>query len=238
MGQTAIGRPRLTPRFEDTSPTVFDTFGQSLARRGKGRINTLLDLLSGSTPEEEAQNAVSSLMPGGMVVGPVRRGISQAAGRTARRKPKMIFRERNQDIQVEGLSPGGNLTKSLQRKGFVYRGMTEEEYEATVGKTGMVQSRGDYSFPEEGTVFSDQIGEAENFVNSGRTDPSKTGRNTYIVEVSLSDSPNLTRSPEGYFKSGKSNRPVGPVRRAWQVSPSVENELVAYPVPEPLQRRR
>jgi hypothetical protein len=93
MGQTAIGRPRLTPRFEDTSPTVFDTFGQSLARRGKGRINTLLDLLSGSTPEEEAQNAVFSLMPGGMVVGPVRRGISQAAGPTTRRllgRPKGI----------------------------------------------------------------------------------------------------------------------------------------------------
>jgi hypothetical protein len=85
MGQTAIGRPRLTPRFKDTSPTVFDTFGQSLARRGKRGINTLLDLLSGSTPEEEAQNAVFSLMPGGMVVGPVRRGISKAAGPTTRR---------------------------------------------------------------------------------------------------------------------------------------------------------
>jgi hypothetical protein len=62
MGQTAIGRPRLTPRFKDTSPTVFDTFGQSVVRRGKRGINSLMDILYGSTPEEEAQTAVTSFM--------------------------------------------------------------------------------------------------------------------------------------------------------------------------------
>ena len=64
MGQTAIGRPRLTPRFEDTSP-VFDsdkTFVQSVVRRGKRGINTLLDYMYGSTPEEEAETAITSFM--------------------------------------------------------------------------------------------------------------------------------------------------------------------------------
>lgn len=64
-----------------------------------------------------------------------------------------------------------------------WRGMTQTEYDATVGAGGDVQSRGDYSFSVEGTMFSEQPASAEDYVNFGRDDPRITGRPTYLVEV-------------------------------------------------------
>ena len=88
MGQTTIGRPPLTPRFENTSPTVFDTFGQSVVRRGKRRINSLLDILYGSTPEEEAETAIASFAnPLGTVATAGRRAL-----RPVLKDPEAMFR--------------------------------------------------------------------------------------------------------------------------------------------------
>jgi hypothetical protein len=90
MGQTTIGRPPLMPRFEDTSP-IFDsdkTFLQSVARKGKRGINSLLDFFYGSTPEEEAETAVLSFVnPLGTVATAGRRAL-----RPALEDPKTMFR--------------------------------------------------------------------------------------------------------------------------------------------------
>ena len=100
MGQTAIRRPRLTPRFEDTSPTVFNSPFESVVRRGKRGINWLADLIGGSTPEEEAQNAVVSLINpiGGPLVTTLGSPLRNAAYRT------QLLRKLGQ--QIQGLEPG------------------------------------------------------------------------------------------------------------------------------------
>jgi hypothetical protein len=61
---------------------------------------------------------------------------------------EIVVREAGQDIGAEGLS-------AISKPDSVYRGMTEAEFEATVGKTGEVVSRGDFRAAEEGTNFAD-----------------------------------------------------------------------------------
>jgi len=100
---------------------------------------------------------------------------------------------------------------TLNREGMAYRGMTEQEYAATVARDGRVMSRGDYSFAVEGTSFAEDIETAEAYVNSGRDDPRKTGAPTYIVEV---DKGLLTRDTDGYWKS---SAPVPVSGRVWRV---------------------
>ena len=55
---TKIRRPPLTPRFENTEPSVFDDAIQGAVKTGQRGVNWLADLLLGATPEEEAQNAI------------------------------------------------------------------------------------------------------------------------------------------------------------------------------------
>jgi hypothetical protein len=59
---TKILRPPLTPRFENTEPSVFDDAIQGAVKTGQRGVNWLADLLLGATPEEEAQNAILSSM--------------------------------------------------------------------------------------------------------------------------------------------------------------------------------
>ena len=100
----------------------------------------------------------------------------------------------NRDLSQVGAENMG----TLNREGMAYRGMTGEEYAATVARDGHVMSRGDYSFEGEGTSFAENIEDAESYVNSFRNDPRKTGTPTYIVEV---DKGLLTRDSDGYWKS-------------------------------------
>jgi hypothetical protein len=109
MPRTSIGlSPTATRRFnvgrpKDWQPSirsqeeVDDLWWDRMSNKGQRGANWLSDLLLGATPEEEAQNAVFSLMPGGMVVGPtkkiaevVRRSASKSTGQTARPQPTRI----------------------------------------------------------------------------------------------------------------------------------------------------
>ncbi len=79
-----------------------------------------------------------------------------------------------------------------------WRGMTSAEYDATIGRGLGVKSRGDHSFAVEGTQFADNPADAESYVNFGRDDPRKSGKPTYLVEVSRE---NLTKKSDGYWET-------------------------------------
>ena len=91
---------------------------------------------------------------------------------------------------------------------------------ATIGKSGYVQSRGDFRFAGEGTNFAEKFSEAEDYVNVGRDDPRVTGKPTYIVEVNKNES--ISANRRGEYESTAPQKPA----RVWRVTAEGEN-LVA-----------
>ena len=107
---------------------------------------------------------------------------------------------------------GSAALEALRRPGHVYRGMTDDEFQATVAKTGLVKSIGKYSFSVEGTNFSDDPSDAESYANYGRDDPRKTGRPNWLVEVAIS--PEMKRwAADGYYKTLAAT----PAERVWRM---------------------
>lgn len=103
-------------------------------------------------------------------------------------------------IRPQGWDAATDAVSGLTRPGHLYRGMTEAEFNATVGSGRGVSSRQDYSVRGEGTSFSDDAAAAESYVNFGRDDPRKTGRPTYLVEVSAGPDVAFDRR-DGYYKA-------------------------------------
>ena len=128
-----------------------------------------------------------------------------------------IAREDGQNIGAENLS-------DISRKGYFYRGMTSEEYAATLAKGLGVKSTNAYSLPGEGTSFAEDVPTAESYANTGRDDPRKTGKSTYLVEVK--GSPAIEGKPDGYFHSHGAVMPT----RVWKMS-SVGGRVVANMLP-------
>lgn len=95
----------------------------------------------------------------------------------------------------EALSTFDIMAKDKSR---AWRGMTSAEYDVTVSKGEGVKSRGDHSFAVEGTQFADNPADAESYVNFGRDDPRKSGKPTYLVEVSREG---LTKKSDGYWET-------------------------------------
>ena len=116
--------------------------------------------------------------------------------------------------------------KALSREDSVYRGMTKDEYDATIGKGGGVISRGDFRAAEEGTNFAEEFADAESFIDFGRDDPRKTGKPTYIVEVKKGD--NLTKTRRGDYEA-KTEIPSEQIGRVWEIN-AVGDELIATPL--------
>jgi len=108
----------------------------------------------------------------------------------------------------------GDVPEGWTRQGHVYRGMTDTEYRATVGKRKPIKSTGAWSFAEEGTCFADAPEDAESYANSGRTDPRATGHPTYLVEVKRT--PEMKRWPDGYIKTPLPV-PFSEVSRIWKM---------------------
>lgn len=102
---------------------------------------------------------------------------------------------------------------SLRSPGVVFRGMTSDEYKATVALNGRVMSNRSFSHSSEGTSFSEDPGDAESYVNFGRDDPRSTGKPTYLVMVARSSS--MYKDRDGYIKS---KEPV-PVLKSWMMYP-------------------
>lgn len=105
---------------------------------------------------------------------------------------------------------------SLQHPRVVFRGMTHAEYRNTVGAGKPIESTGAFSHRTEGTNFARDPRDAESYVNFGRDDPRKTGKPTYLVEVSRLDT--MIQSSDGYVKS-LLPVPYDAVKRVWEMYP-------------------
>lgn len=157
-------------------------------------IGLLEDAYGYASGQEKLTPAAGLLSLAGLVPGIP--SVSQA---------KRVIRPRGWDAAADGVD-------ELSRSGHLYRGMTKQEFEATVGAGSGVRSSGAFSASGEGTNFADKFSDAESYVNFGRTDPRKTGEPTYVVEI-LGDG--IRRSKDGYYKASE----VGGDRitRVWEM---------------------
>jgi hypothetical protein len=111
------------------------------------------------------------------------------------------------------------------RSGHFYRGIEEAEWKF-IHARGFIRSNQQWCVPGEGTCFANDIASAESYVDSGSTDPLKTGRPNYLIEVK-SDA--LKQDPrDGYFKTTL-EVPKSTITRAWELVPEGD-EIVAYAV--------
>lgn len=124
---------------------------------------------------------------------------------------------------------GTDALNNLVRPNHAYRGMTSAEFEATVKGQGHIQSRNDSSFSSEGTSFSERPEDAESYVNSGRDDPRKTGKPTYLVEVARSSA--LEPNRQGYLYA---REPIASkdITRIWEMR-DVGGKVQASEIPVP-----
>lgn len=131
----------------------------------------------------------------------------------ARRPPaaRTVLRPKNWNALGD---EGVKTLDSLKRPGHVYRGMEAAEYEATVGAGQGAKSSGRYSHKSEGTNFATHPADAESYVNFGRSDPRKTGRDTFIVEAL--QTPEMTVGRDGYVKAPVAVTPS----RVWRIRAS------------------
>jgi hypothetical protein len=113
---------------------------------------------------------------------------------------------------------------SKTRRNHFYRGIEEAEW-ASIHERGFIRSNQKWCVPGEGTCFASDIASAESYVDSGSTDPLKTGRPNYLIEVK-SDA--LRQDPrDGYFKTTL-DIPLSAITRAWKLAPE-DGKIVAYP---------
>lgn len=97
---------------------------------------------------------------------------------------------------LQKLFDTGKLQK-IQSSGKLYRGISQAEYDDIL-KTKQIKSTGEFSFTREGTVFSDNINIAESSTNFGRTNPLKTGKSNYVIEVKKLPEIRLDKSDFNY----------------------------------------
>jgi flagellum-specific peptidoglycan hydrolase FlgJ len=156
------------------------------------------DEMAAVLTHELAHTAQDSRGPVGRAFGAVREAVGSAfgSGELANATPDGV-----QPIVLRppGWEAGSDAVGELTRPGHFYRGMTEDEFNATLGGGQGVQSRADYSVVGEGTSFSHSAADAESYANYGRDDPRKTGRPTYLVEIRGDQG--LTLDRDGYWKA-------------------------------------
>jgi len=106
---------------------------------------------------------------------------------------------------------------------LVYRGITDEEA-ASIAGTGRILSTMEFSHGSEGTSFAQDYYTAESTVNYGRTDPKKTGKPTYVLEIKRGAEMNV--DPRDYFVKAKKPIPASRIKRAWKYNPDGTIEAV------------
>ena len=117
-------------------------------------------------------------------------------------------------VRPEGWEAANDVPNQWTRSGHVYRGMAKEEWDATVGAGRPIQSSGRYSHSSEGTNFSEDAADAESYINFGRSDPRKTGRPTFMVEVRKIPAIKLDR--RDYYWKADGPVPLSAVTRSWK----------------------
>jgi hypothetical protein len=109
---------------------------------------------------------------------------------------------------------GFAFLERLRKPGHVYRGMTSEEYQATVGAGKPIQSTLRYSHNSEGTSFTEDPGNAESYANYGQDDPRRTGRPTWLIEIKRTST--MYDDRDGYTKD-RTPVPLSAVTGVWKM---------------------
>lgn len=105
---------------------------------------------------------------------------------------------------------------AITRPDHYYRGMSAAEYEQAVAR-GYFESDQRYCVPGEGTCFAPHAGDGESYANFGHTDPRKTGKPNFLVEVIAGGpgSPFKVDRHDGYPKAARV--PLSLVTRVWRM---------------------
>jgi len=127
-------------------------------------------------------------------------------------------------IRPVGWNAANDVPASWTRPGYLYRGITEDEFRF-IETHGVIRSTEQWSAPGEGTNFAEDADEAESYVNFGRTDPRKTGKPTYVIEVKKDA--RFKRWPDGYWKAREV--PASAITRVWAMIDE-EGAVVAYEI--------
>lgn len=109
----------------------------------------------------------------------------------------------------------GDVIDAWTRKGHYYRGMSEAEFKGALS-SGYIKSDMRWSAPDEGTCFSEHSGDAESYTNLGKTDPRRTGKPNYVVEVPRNAAKFFVDKRDGYPKTHE-RVPVSMVSRVWEM---------------------
>ena len=127
-------------------------------------------------------------------------------------------------VRPAGWQAANDVPNSWTRSGHLYRGITDDEFRF-IKTNGVIRSSEKWSVRGEGTNFAEDADEAESYVNFGRTDPRKTGKPTYVIEVKKDAS--FKRWPDGYWKTPEVSKSA--ITRAWKMV-AEGDEIVAYPI--------
>ena len=111
--------------------------------------------------------------------------------------------------------------------------MEQEEYDATLGAKKPIKSNERYCVPGEGTCFASHAGDAESIVNFGRSDPRKTGKPNYVVEIQHQH--HIKQDRDGYWKTQESVHPKH-VTRVWKTYADGD-KVMAASHPHPLEKK-
>lgn len=141
------------------------------------------------------------------------KALIRIANKLANIPDKLIVREK------DWFYPGSEILQQ-NNPGKVYRGMTKQEFDNTVGQGKEIKSTGQYSTPDEGTCFSDDPATAESYVNYGRDNPIKTQSPNYLIEVTKTET--MFTDSDGYVKD-KNPVPFENITGVWEFSPDEEN---------------
>jgi hypothetical protein len=121
---------------------------------------------------------------------------------------RLIVRQKGQQIGSDDLA-------GMTRPGHVYRGMSEAEYQATIGSGAGIKSNLSSSIKSaEGTNFAADLPTAESYANYGRTDPRITGKPNYIVEVTQGG--DILPKRDGYLHA-LGEVPADRITRVWRM---------------------
>jgi hypothetical protein len=126
-------------------------------------------------------------------------------------------------IRPKDWQAANDVPDSWTRPGHLYRGLSEAEYKFIRSK-GVIRSNESWSASGEGTNFDDSAAGAESYANFGRTDPRKTKKPNYIIEVKKDDT--FKRWPDGYWKAPEV--PKSKITRVWKMV-GENDQVVAYP---------
>lgn len=124
-------------------------------------------------------------------------------------------------IRPEGWRAANDVPDSWTRSGHLYRGMSEAEWRF-IQSHKVVRSNESWSAAGEGTNFSDDARDAESYTNFGSTDPRRTGKPNYLIEVKKTDI--FKRWSDGYWKAVEV--PASLITRAWKME-AEGDEVVA-----------